>query len=646
MASRAVACGRARRWICALVSICLLLTPAPSPVSARASAPGIAVAPAQITPGGVVLLAGAGFAAGEPVQLALDARPVALVTASPAGTLPISGVVVPPTLPVGRHSVSARGVRSGRRFSAALIVLDLSPALRVTSRAATPGSLVSVRGDGFLPREPVALALNGSALSPTQRVPDRPNMRAGADGSFDAQFAAPASMLAGANTVAATGATSHRTALATLIALLPVRTDFLFAGAGTERGERPHLAILNATAVPATIFVTLLPAAGSGRHPTTVRALVPPRSRADLDLAAAAGPGAQFGLRVRADRRVAATLVQTSPRSGARAVAPTGAARTTWLLAEGFTGLTFRESLALLNPDRSPARVRVQFLLANGQRQRLIELRLPPQRQVLVDVTRAVPRRSVAVVIVADRPIVAGRTLRFGSRGTGATTSLGSPIASSTWLFAAGSTRGATRTYLTVLNPGTVPAGVTASCYDALGRPLGNRTIRVDALHRGTILLNETLPAIDFATFVTSTTPVVVERPLYTGDPNGAGATGSVLPGANGASPIASFADGEIGPDAHESILLLNPTARTARLGVTFYPPAARRPHRLVRESIVVPPLALYTIDVAAALRGSGPGAYAALLTSTNGVGFVAEQLIRTVDGSRVTVRAVQALAQ
>jgi hypothetical protein len=150
----------------------------------------------------------------------------------------------------------------------------------------------------------------------------------------------------------------------------------------------------------------------------------------------------------------------------------------------------------------------------------------------------------------------------------------------------------------------------------------------IDPLHRATLRINDVLRAVEFATYVTASAPVVVERPMYLGSPNGPSPSGSDLPGSNGPALEARFAGGESGPGYQERVLLLNPTVRPARLRLVLFPETGARWTRPIMEDIAVPPLARQTVDIGAMLRGVSAGAHAITLRSLNGVGFVAEQSI------------------
>ena len=186
------------------------------------------------------------------------------------------------------------------------------------------------------------------------------------------------------------------------------------------------------------------------------------------------------------------------------------------------------------------------------------------------------------------------RIMTFGRDSFGATANDGAGQAATTWLFAEGSTANGLQTFLTILNPSSRPAVVTALLYDTEGHLLGGRSIVVDPLHRGNMRLNDTRQASSIATYVTSTQPVVVERPLYFGDPNGTRTGGSIVFGRNGADVSWIFPAGDTSLDAREFLLALNPNPVPLTLQASFYLTNGQ----VVAQTFTVPASARLTIDV------------------------------------------------
>ncbi len=207
-----------------------------------------------------------------------------------------------------------------------------------------------------------------------------------------------------------------------------------------------------------------------------------------------------------------------------------------WYFAEGYTGLTFGETIAVLNPSPSTtARVTLRLLPLNGKAATTDVLHVAPHAQALVDVGALLHGHSVAIILESTSAVAVERTLTFSYagkvRGYGLTAQAGVGEPSTRWYFAEGTTSNGFETYLTVLNPGTSTTHVLARFYDADGRALGQRALTVGAARRANILVGDVVHATSIASVVTSDRPIVVEQPEYFGSPNAARVAGSVAAG-------------------------------------------------------------------------------------------------------------------
>ena len=129
---------------------------------------------------------------------------------------------------------------------------------------------------------------------------------------------------------------------------------------------------------------------------------------------------------------------------------------------------------------------------------------------------------------------------------------------------------GSVSSFLPILNPGTSTANVTATYY-AAGAQVGTQTLAVAANSRGTIFPSQAVPALParVSVVLTSSQPVVSERPTYFSGING-GNAGIVSGGADviGVQQLANdwlFAEGYTGGHFQENFVLANlDPARTA----------------------------------------------------------------------------------
>ena len=513
-----------------------------------------------------------------------------------------------------------------------------NPRIALSPGAVLPGAVVVVRGRNFAPGEQVTLALDGAALL------SRPvTVVTGPTGRFTAHVVAPNSLLAGPNSVSAIGVVSHVAALATLVGLRP-STRLYLAGGELAPGVRSLLQALNPSNRAAAVSITLYFADGTVGHASVTLGA---HSQRQVPLDSLTAHRGAVGLVLSATAPIAAqlTLLRTG-RDGDSILARAGL-DATWYLAEGYTGGSFHETVAILNPNPiRAARVTLRLLALGGRGSRTVVVSVPAHSEQVVDVNRLLPGRSLSIVATSDRGIVVERGLTFSrlGRGRGAatgfglTTRAGVNVASSSWLFAEGSTANRFETFLTILNPGTTAAHVTARFYGRMGNLLGSKTLTVAGLSRANIRLNGLMNANGIASTVMADQPIVVERPEYFGSPNAAGVAGSDVFGSNGSATRWSFPGGRADGNS-EFLLLFNPSAQAIPVALTFYGADGRT----VNKSVMLRPNERATLDVRrlaprmAALHG-------VTLRSPDGQGFVVEQTVFASD--LTTLRTTQGLAQ
>ena len=528
-----------------------------------------------------------------------------------------------PTLTPGNAGSSGSGTGRGGTGTATATART-SPRLSLSPAAARPGDVVTATLHGFQSGERVTLSLNGEALATRALV-------IGHDGTATVAFVAPGGLLQGANTVSAFGSAGGM-AMASLNGLVGVAARYYFAGGVNTASERSILALLNPTGDRATARLTFYYAdAAAEAHTITVGA----RSERLIAVADLARRG-PFGLSVVADRRVAAQLDLARPgRDGDSILGNTGLGQT-WYLAEGYTGLTFGETVSILNPGGRDARVQLQLLPLGGARGRTVPVTVRAHSQRVVDVRRLLPGRSVSVVATSSQPVVVALT--FARGGYGETARAGGNVAATSWLLAEGATANGFQTFLSVLNPGNSRASVTVMFYGRGGRALAVRTMTMAPRSRGALLYNKVVNGSGIAAMVQSSQPVIVERPEYFGSPNGAKVAGSDVFGRNGVAAHWAFPGGDTAGKS-EFYLLYNPSARTIAVAVTLY----GRDGRTVSQRVYVEPRVRDTLDAGRLFRGFDP-VHGATLQAADGAGFVAEQTIFAPD--RSTLQSTQGLAQ
>ena len=219
-----------------------------------APSPAITVAP-NAAPGKAMTLTGTGFAAGERVNVKVDGAPSAAstVTASPSGTIAAT-LTLPQSAGPGRYAVVASGAASDTPAAATVDVAPASvpayrPQVTLSPSSGPHGSLLSLAGNGFAPRELLTITFrSGANTLATQTI------HANGQGILDgASMAVPDIASIGAAQVTVTGAVSAT----------PVSTPFdVTTGEPNAKVFRPSL---NLTAAGADVVV-----AGSGFAPNEV----------------------------------------------------------------------------------------------------------------------------------------------------------------------------------------------------------------------------------------------------------------------------------------------------------------------------------------------------------------------------------------
>ncbi|HEV2583772.1 MAG TPA: S53 family peptidase [Ktedonobacteraceae bacterium] len=280
-------------------------------------------------------------------------------------------------------------------------------------------------------------------------------------------------------------------------------------------------------------------------------------------------------------------------------VAPrTNEANTTWYFAEGSVGGSFTEYLTILNPDPvNIATIQVDYLFQNQPAVLKLHQVLPSTRFTInvnsdLNIASTAPQQAISMIVqsigigsTAPVPVVAERPMYFNYRGVKSGTDvLGATNATNTtFYFAEGDNRQSGNahysTFITVLNPSNIQtATVTATFYTGAcglsSQPAcPTSAITVPPLYRGTIL-----PPVhsQFSAMVTSTSGVVVERPMYFTDviPTAGGATsGSASAvGATALGPSTGsdwlFAEGYTGPNFQEYLVLADFTSTNTQADV------------------------------------------------------------------------------
>lgn len=356
---------------------------------------------------------------------------------------------------------------------------------------------------------------------------------------------------------------------------------WFFAEGCTHPGFEEWICVLNPTDRPSELsFRFLLPQGES----TPYMATVGPGSRFTLSVNHVAGTGLDLSVALESDIPVVAersVYFRYGPGGWAGGHCEHGAssASDTWFFAEGCTHPGFETWLCVANPNPAETAVEVNFMLGAGQGENAsADFRMPPGSRLTLRAGDFVPPSvDLSMRVTSSRPVVAERPVYFDYRGgwDGGHVALGSTSPSNKWYFAEGCTREGFEEWICLLNPGEEAAKVTLSFLSA-SEELSPQEVTVPPRRRQTVFVNHVVgPDRDVSCEITSTLPVVAERPLYFAYA-GRIPGGHVTAGATSLARELFFAEGCTlgGFDAY--LCVMNPNPQPATLLATFMEPSGR----------------------------------------------------------------------
>ncbi|MGZ6367257.1 MAG: glycoside hydrolase family 5 protein [Ktedonobacteraceae bacterium] len=289
----------------------------------------------------------------------------------------------------------------------------------------------------------------------------------------------------------------------------------------------------------------------------------------------------------------------TSPSPSPTLPPVTGPVSKLWYFAEGRVGAGFSEFLTLGNPTGNPCQVNLTYLTqpdSGTGGTKTFSFSVPASTRVTrwvdSDLGTSTTGHGIsdAATIAVDSTttpncsgIVAERPMYFTALGTKSGSDVvGVTHTSTTFYFAdlavgKQASGGNYSSFLPILNPGTTAANVTATYY-AGGKTVGTQTLAVAAGSRGTIFPSQASPSLParVSVVLTSSQPVVSERPTYFSGING-GNAGIVSGGADviGVQNLSTdwlFAEGYTGGHFQENFVLANldPANKPATVTITL----------------------------------------------------------------------------
>jgi hypothetical protein len=184
-----------------------------------------------------------------------------------------------------------------------------------------------------------------------------------------------------------------------------------------------------------------------------------------------------------------------------------------WYFPEGSTDKPFRTYLVLFNPHTVDTEAIITYMKGDGtQAEQRVMIRA--QQRLVVTVNDVLPGVGFGTRVIANRPIAAERTMRFGPNESGVHMGPGITELSRWWFFAEGTTNPPFIMRLLVLNPHPQPSHTTITFMTPDGTSL-KRNYAIPPTTRLVVDVNEVVPTLGIATIVESDRPVAAERALY-----------------------------------------------------------------------------------------------------------------------------------
>jgi hypothetical protein len=295
-------------------------------------------------------------------------------------------------------------------------------------------------------------------------------------------------------------------------------TDWYFAEGTTRAGFEEWICIQNPNDAKVEATVDYIFA---GAYTQQKKYPIDENSRVSVFVNGDVGPDQDLSVHVHCDQPIVAERPMYfdyhGKWTGGSDVAGTDLPKTKWYFAEGTTRNGFEEYLAVQNPNGEDATLTVRFLKTDGTEVTGSEKVSANSRWTLNTNEKLGAGVDSSIVVESTLPVVAERPMYFsyGPGWTGGHDVIGSPVTKHTWFFAEGCTLDNFDEYICVGNPGDAPGVVTLEFMLGTGKTV-EKEVEVGAKTRATVKVADLVGrGQDVSTKVTSTVPVIAERPMY-----------------------------------------------------------------------------------------------------------------------------------
>jgi hypothetical protein len=404
-----------------------------------------------------------------------------------------------------------------------------------------------------------------------------------------------------------------------------------FAEGASGAFFQTRFALANPHTEPMPVTVTFTDTLGTA---TTMEVVVPARARITIDESNRPALASDaFATKFECAKVIGVERTMTwaagGPTYGAHSETGASAPRTSWMLAEGATIGGFNTFYLLQNPTTEAAQVKVQYLLATGERIEKVHPVAPLSRTNIWvnkdDPALAAAEMSATITSLNNVPVVVERSMY---RNTGPElfsaghNSAAVEAPAMRWFLAEGATGGTFDEFVLIANPNAAPATLKVSYLRAGQAPIVQMHTAA-AFSRLTLWVDQAAPELanaEVSVVVESLTPtpIVVERSMWwRASPAGEWVEAHNSRGATATAARWLVADGEAGGAGQAStyVLVANTSGTAQSVRFTLLPEAGAS--RTVTDTVSAN--GRFSLDVAAAFPGLAGTRFSVLVESTGG---------------------------
>lgn len=282
------------------------------------------------------------------------------------------------------------------------------------------------------------------------------------------------------------------------------------------------------------------------------------------------------GKAIAADRRMIWTGRGAPSQEGHASLGVSTPAKT-WYLAEGSSAWGFETWLLVQNPNRSDADCTVTYMI-EGEQARTFRKKIKANTRATFNIADDIGAKDTSIKVDSNIPVIAERSMYRDIR-RGGHNSIGTVTPSLDYYLAEGTTAWGFTSYVLVQNPNAEAADIKLTYMTPSGAQ-PQPTLRMPAMSRKTIKVNNFLKEKDFSTHVQASIPIIAERAMYWN--NGTGEACHDCIGMDSPHRAFYFPDGET-TNGHETwTLVQNPNDAEVEVKISYLTPTGRGNKTLV----------------------------------------------------------------